>query len=158
LVNNVQRSYQRQQRVGERIADAKAKANQDQPIAEVDISAAAQEAAEAAKVNATEQKKLNIKEMANRFVDQFLAPPAAAQENAEGAEEGNESQPNTGRTAFVRLIDSFGLEVRQGEDGEDEAIVNKSTGEDLVPLTPDSREAARSELRNLVQKILSEVI
>jgi hypothetical protein len=51
LVNNVQRSYQRQQRVGERIADAKA--NQNQPIAEVDISAAAQEAAEAAKANAT---------------------------------------------------------------------------------------------------------
>ncbi len=53
LLNSVQRSYRRQQRVGERIADAKAKANQDQPIAEVDISAAAQEAAEAAKANAT---------------------------------------------------------------------------------------------------------
>ncbi len=96
--------------------------------------------------------------MANRFVDQFLAPPATAQESAEGAEEGNESQPNTGRTALVRLIESFGLEVRQSEDGTDEAIVNKSTGEDLVPLTPDSHEAARTELRNLVQKILSEVI
>ena len=56
LLNSVQRSYQRQQRVGERIADAKAKANQDQPIVEVDISAAAQEAAEAAKANATAQK------------------------------------------------------------------------------------------------------
>ena len=67
--------------------------------------------------------------MANRFVDQFLAPPATAQESAEGAEEGNESQPNTGRTAFVRLIESFGLEVRQSEDGTDEAI-------DVTDLSP----------------------
>ncbi len=64
VANNVQQSYQRQQRVGERIADAKAKANRDLPIAEVDISAAAQQAAEAAQANASEEKKKNIREMA----------------------------------------------------------------------------------------------
>ena len=46
--NNVQRSYLRQQRVGERIADAKAKAAADQPSVEVEISPAARQAAEAA--------------------------------------------------------------------------------------------------------------
>ncbi len=170
LANNVQQSYLRQQRVGERIAGAKSKAN---PATQVEISDAARKAAEEAHATASIQKQLHIEETANRFVEQYLEkpdvapPPAAAQESAkdtdgedvaEGKVAAAAEPPNKGRAAFVSLIESFGLEVSQDNNGKDRAIVNKSTGEEVVPLSNSTREAVKAELSQLVKNILGEVL
>lgn len=172
LANNVQQSYLRQQRVGERIAGAKAKAN---PATQVEISDAARRAADEAHAAASMHKQQHIEEMAERFVEEYLekpveAPPpvvlpavvtralATAQEGAEDADEGIEAPPNKGRAAFVSLIESIGLEVSQDGDGKDQAIVNKTTGEEVVPLSNNTREAVKNELSQLVKNILGEVL
>ena len=156
--NNVQRSYLRQQRVGERIADVLAKESTDTPSVDVDISTAARKAAEAANAATAQHKAKQVDTLSERFVEQFLPPV-----KAEGEDEGVDSEKKSenaakGRASFVRLIESFGLGVQQNDEGKDEAIVNQQTGEVLVPLTDESREAARDGLRNLVRNILSEVL
>lgn len=180
LANNVQQSYLRQQRVGERIAGAKAKAN---PATEVEISDAARRAADEAHAAASIHKEQHIEEMADRFVEEYLEKPvvpaalpdvvtralavAQTQEGAENADEDVEAAEgvetadaplNQGRAAFVSLIESFGLEVSQDGNGEDQAIVNKATGEEVVPLTNNTREAVKNELSQLVKNILGEVL
>ncbi|MEE9256699.1 MAG: hypothetical protein V3V56_05995 [bacterium] len=156
--NNVQRSYLRQQRVGDRIADARAKESTATPSVDVDISAAARKAAEAANATAAQHKAQQVDTLSERFVEQFL-PPAKAEGEDEGADSDKKSEDAAkGRASFVRLIESFGLGVQQNEEGKDEAIVNRQTGEVLVPLTGESRESARDGLRNLVRNILSEVL
>ena len=156
--NNVQRSYLRQQRVGERIADARAKESAATPSVDVDISAAARKAAEAANAATAQHKAQQLDTLSERFVEQFLPPAVAEGEDEEAGGEKKSEDAAKGRASFVRLIESFGLGVQQSEEGKDEAIVNKGTGEVLVPLTDESREAARDGLRNLVRNILSEVL
>lgn len=184
LASNVQQSYLRQQRVGERIADAKSRENPDKPLYEVEISDAARKAANEAKATASIHKQQHIEELTDRFVEQYLEKPAealppaaaqalaAAQEGAENADEVGEAgekqdtdktpvtdeTPNKGRAAFVSLIESFGLEVAQDDNGEDRAIVNKDSGEEVVPLTNSTREAVKNELSQLVKNILGEVL
>ena len=148
----------RQQRVGERIADARAKESTDTPSVDVDISTAARKAAEAANVAATQHKAQQVDDLSERFVKQFLPPAKAEGEDEEAGGEKRSEEAAKGRASFVRLIESFGLGVQQNEEGKDEAIVNKLTGEILVTLTDESREAARDGLRNLVRNILSEVL
>jgi len=155
IATNIQRSYLRQQRVGERIADAKAKKADETSTFEVEISNAAHKAAEEAEATALIHKTMKVEQMADRFVDRFLSPPK--QDEAESSGDGDEDA-DPGRTAFVRLIESFGLEVKQGDDGEDRAITNKATGEDLIPLSPESRDIAKTELKDLVKNILNEVL
>jgi hypothetical protein len=169
--NNVQQSYLRQQRVGERIAGAKSKANS---ATQVEISNAARKAVEEAHAAASIHKQLHIEETATRFVEQYLEKPAAlahpdavTQEGAENADGEDVAKgkvvkaaepPNKGRADFVSLIESFGLKVSQDKNGEDQAIVNKTTGEDVVPLSNSTREAVKLELSQLVKNILGEVL
>ncbi|MBT3350604.1 MAG: hypothetical protein HOC91_02950 [Nitrospinaceae bacterium] len=180
LANNVQQSYLRQQRVGERIAGAKLK---DNPAASVEISDAARRAADEAHAAASMHRQQNIEEMTERFVDQYLEKPSplpaavsqalrASQEDVENADGGVETEDrgtegesietaevqDKGRAAFISLIESFGLEVSQDDDGQDQAIVNKTTGEEVVPLSNNTREAIKTELSQLVKNILGEVL
>jgi len=151
LVSNVQRSYMRQQHVGERIADAKAKDDSKKSPAEVDISDAARRAADEADSAAISHKNMETERIADRFVDYFLSPT----ENDEaGVPE--ENDPTASQTSLVHLIEPLGLEMKLGDDGKDLAIVNKESGDVLISLSDESHNTVKSELKTLVKNILNE--
>ncbi len=159
---NIQRSYSRQQRVGERIAEVHGKeASLNQPASEVEISARARAAAEAAQADPTFDKSEQIGLLAERFVNSFLFEPEDGAESPSGdaGENGAEiPAANEGRTAFVRLLESYGLTIQQDESGGGEAIVNKETGDKVIEISNSAKSAVKRELLELTRDILNKVL
>jgi hypothetical protein len=159
---NIQRSYSRQQRVGERIAEVHGKeASTNGPASEVDISAQARAAAETARAEPEFDKSEQIGLLAERFVNSFLFEPAGGEESPSGdaGENGTEiSDPSEGRTAFVRLLESYGLTIQQDESGDGEVIVNKETGDTVVQISRSTQNNAKEELLELTRNILNKVL
>ena len=153
LAQNIQRSYSRQQRVGERIAEVKTK---EPGATEVEISSQARAAAETAQADPTFDKAEQIELLAERFVNSFLFEPEGAEDDGENGDE--ISDPNEGRTAFVRLLEFYGLTIQQDESGSGEAIVNKETGDKVVQISHSTKSAAKRELLELTRDILNKVL
>lgn len=153
LASNIQRSYLRQQHVGERIADAKTKNASEKSPAEVEISNAARKAADAAESAAMSLKDMEAERIADCFVDYFLSP-------AEKGEAGDHGEDDliANQTSFLRLIEPLGLEMKLGDDGEDITFVNKESGNVLISLSDESRNAVKNELKTLVKNILNETL
>ncbi len=159
---NIERSYSRQQRVGERIAEVHGKeAGITQPASEVEISARARAAAEAAHAGPTFDKSEQIGLLAERFVNSFLFELEDGEEIPSGDAGENEAEipdANEGRTAFVRLLESYGLTIQQDESGGGETIVNKETGDKVIEISSGTKSAAKQELLELTRGILNEVL
>ncbi len=153
LAQNIQRSYSRQQRVGERIAEVKTK---EQGATEVEISTQARAAAETAQADPTFDKSEQIGLLAERFVNNFLYEPDAAEDAGENGPE--DTDPNEGRTAFVRLLESYGLTIQQDESGSGEVIVNKETGDEVIQISNSTKNNAKQELLELTRNILNKVL
>lgn len=153
LAHDVQRSYLRQQRVGERIAEVK-ESSKAKPATEVDISSEAQAASDLARKDAGAARQVQIDLLAEEFVNRFLFNPGGEAEDESEAS----AAAREGRTAFVRLLESYGLTIQRDGAGFDEAIVNKETGEAVVPFSPETHQAARNDLLSLTREILGNVL
>ena len=159
---NIQRSYSRQQRVGERIAEVHGKeASIPEPASEVDISAQARAAAKSAHAEPAFDKSEQIGLLAERFVNRFLFEPEGGENSPseDAGENGSEIPgPSEGRTAFVRLLESYGLTIQQDESGGGEAIVNKETGDEVIQISHGTKNTAKQELLELTRNILNEIL
>lgn len=153
LAHDIQRSYLRQQRVGERIAEVK-ESNKAEPATEVDISSEAKAASELARNDAGASKRVQVELLAEEFVNRFLFNP----EGDTGDKTEASAAAGEGRTAFVRLLESYGLTIQRDGAGFDAAIVNKETGEAVVPFSPETHQAARNDLLSLTREILVNVL
>lgn len=148
MAQSVTRSYLRQQRVGERIAEARAP---DQPAAEINISQAAREAAETESARPRSERLLTgdraeqIERLSGRFADILLK--SSANDAAEEAEE-KEALP------LDRFLESLGLAVMKDEDGEGESIIRKDSGEVLASLSQENREEIRSQIQDAARRVL----
>ncbi len=155
LATSVERSYQRQQRIGERIAELKSRpAGAPQPAARVNISQEAFQASRSARRDLRQVREEQLEQLTERFVQRFLS---ALDEAGEGAQpEKREGAP--GHPSFDGVLENLGLGVQRNPEGGGGAIVHKETGEVLVELTPEAREGATAELRKLARDILNELI
>ena len=128
IAKSVSGSYTRQQRVGERIADAKAKniPTPPRPAAEVAISPAGYQAAS----------------IAEQLAEKFLA----AEENAED------------KSALESVLEGLGLALEIGEKNRNSKIIDRESGDLLAETTPEARENVKTELRQVFQRILADLI
>ncbi|MDA1001453.1 MAG: hypothetical protein O2807_13180 [bacterium] len=145
LAQSVTRSYLRQQRVGERIADARV-SEVPAPDTEINISEAAREAAGAE--NARSKPDLlsgdrteQIARFSGRFADLLL--------KSSGADAAEKDVPPLGR-----FLESLGLALSKDAAGETDIIVRKDTGELLVALTQENREEIRAKIQDAASRVL----
>ncbi len=163
IAQNIQRSYARQQRVGERIAGEKVKESaQTGPASEVEISSQARDAADIARQDAEQARTAQIEHLAQEFVHRFLIEPeprpGTGGEKDSGESGPEVSDPKEGRTAFVRLLESYGLTIEKDESGYGEIIVHTETKDVLLQIPHDAQDTAKSELLALTRDILTHVL
>lgn len=139
VAKSVSGSYIRQQRVGERIADAKAKniPAPPRPAAEVAISPAGYQAASVVAARATHATRL-----ADQLAEKFLE----AEENAED------------ESALESVLEGLGLALEIGEKNRNSKIIDRESGDLLAEITPEARENVKTELRQVFQRIFADLI
>lgn len=160
LASTVQRTYMRQQRIGERLAELRAAtAPADTPAAQIHISPDALQGSRSTRGNLDRVREGQIEEMAGRFVEKFLN---ALEKPAGQAETSEEADASGGGPSFERLLDALGLAVKQG-DGEyggegGGALVRRDSGAVVFRFTAQEREAALGELRSMARDIFAQLI
>ena len=105
LATSVQRSYLRQQRIGERIAELKGadESAATQPAAQVDIPEALLATSRTGRKDLKRAREEQIDQLTGRFVERFLETfGRPAGEGPQAAAEGGEEAP--GRPSFGRIL------------------------------------------------------
>lgn len=159
LATNIQRSYLRQQRIGERIAELKGtdESAATQPAAQVDIPEALLATSRTGRNDLHRAREEQLEQLTGRFVERFLEtfarPPAPG---AQGAAEGEEEAP--GRPSFGRILENLGIRVDENPDQAGGLVVQRENGQVLLELPPETREFATEELKKLARDILRELI
>ena len=124
------------------------------PAAEVAISTKARTASELE--GAHQPPDAQIDQLAGEFVRRFFESEGPAEQEGGNGEEA--SNTTTGRTAFVRLLESYGFTIQEDEHGADKAIVSQKTGDVVIRLTAETKDKAKKELLTLTRDILSSML
>ncbi|OGL63931.1 MAG: hypothetical protein A3J27_02990 [Candidatus Tectomicrobia bacterium RIFCSPLOWO2_12_FULL_69_37] len=159
LATSVQRSYLRQQRIGERIAELKGadESAATQPAAQVDIPEALLATSRTGRKDLKRAREEQIDQLTGRFVERFLETfGRPAGEGPQAAAEGGEEAP--GRPSFGRILDNLGIAVYEDTEVQGGLIVQRQSGQVLLNLPPEAREVATEELKKLARDILEELI
>jgi len=158
LANTVQRTYQRQQRIGERIAQIKSRDAQEgpRPAAQVELSQAGLQASRASRSDLEKARAAHLDDLSERFVERFLATLDREASGEEAPPESEAAQP--GQPSFDRVLDNLGLAVERDPESGEGRIVEKESKRVLISVPPEATDAARADLRNLARDILSDLV
>lgn len=157
LATNIQRSYLRQQRIGERIAELKGAAGSapaEGPATQVDIPEAVLATSRTGRKDLARAREDQLNQLTERFVERFLeafgkgAPATAAAQEEEAP----------GRPSFGRILQNLGVTVHENPDIKGGLVVQRENGQILLELPPEARELATDGLRKLARDILQELI
>ena len=157
LATNIQRSYLRQQRIGERIAELKGadESAATQPAAQVDIPEALLATSRTGRKDLQRARDEQIDQLADRFVDRFFETFGKGASGAQGAKE--EEAP--GRPSFEGILENMGITVYESdEESGKNLIFQRANGQVLLQLPPETREFAREEVKKLARDILQQLI
>ncbi|MEE9276423.1 MAG: hypothetical protein V3V62_14050 [bacterium] len=150
LAQNVSRSYLRQQRIGERIAESRGRSSGEippRPAVQIELSQAARQASEDARRQAAEFRDEQLSLVSERFAERLVA--RGGEEGEGGGEEAS---------GFDRVLESVGLAIQKGADGEGDVIVRKDTGEVLSELAPEALDSVKEVLRQSARRVLDGLI
>lgn len=157
LATNIQRSYLRQQRIGERIAELKGadESAAAQPAAKVEISEPLLATSRTGRTDLAHAREEQLDQLSNRFVEKFLETFGQGGHAAAAPEE-----EAPGRPSFKRLLENVGISVYESEEDAEKGtlIVQKTNGQVLLQLPPETREFAQEELKKLARDILQQLI
>ena len=154
LATSIQRSYLRQQRIGERIAELKGadEAAATPPAAQVDIPEALLKTSRTGRKDLQHAREEQLEDLTGRFVQRFLETFSQKPGEARGGEEG------PGRPSFGRILENLDIHVYEETDGKGGLVVQRESGQVLLHLPPETREVATEELKKLARDILQELI
>jgi hypothetical protein len=154
LATNIQRSYLRQQRIGERIAELKGtdESAATQPAAQVDIPEAVLKTSRTGRSDLAKVRDEQLEQLADRFAKRFIETFFQGSGGAEAEEE------VAGRPSFGRILENLGIAVHEESGGEGGLVVRQENGHVLLHLPPESREEAAEELKKLARDILQDLI
>ncbi|MEK6710507.1 MAG: hypothetical protein AABZ64_08005 [Nitrospinota bacterium] len=155
LATNVQRSYLRQQRIGERIAELKGGSEPQGPgpAAQVDIPESVLATSRTARSDLARVRDEQLEQLTGRFAEKFAA--AFFQPESGQAPEAGEAP---GQPSFRKILDQLDLQVEEDPEGGGGLLIRSRGGQPLVAIDPKTREEALEAVRKLARDIFQQLI